>query len=316
MEEPLTSRVPAAVSYGSFSETRHSHSSCSDRITTGETSCDGVPGCCYDPTIIPDTEVFYPPKHLPTAPPSTVETSLGEDGVYSHDPILDHDAEELWRFLMSNLNSPRLAVHLVGTHSETRTRMVTSTDAEGRTSTNTEDYTETVTDFSFHVDVSNHVRPQWSRIVTQPRSGTSTVRETLEEYASSKNVFKEFRVEKVVLWDYDRVAHLLTDLARSAARWGVHVRVDFPKQDWRVSAFASNRYSRAAHSTLVQVLCVLTCLWIVFLPVWAMSRKRMKNRLACEYEMAVSADEFYNRNWGKIQSAVMRQCVGEYLVSL
>lgn len=235
--------------------------------------------------------------------------------MYSHDPILDHDAEELWRFLLSNLNSPRLAIHVLASHTETRTRIVTRRNKHGTTTSRTENYTETVTDCDFSVDVSSYVLPQWSRIVAQSSRGASTVRETLEEYTSSRNAFKEIRLEKIVVWDYDRVTQLLSDLVRST-RLGCHVRVEFPKQDWKVSALASNRRSRAAHSTLVRVLCVLSCLCVVFWPVWAIARKRMKNRLTCEYQMAVRADEFYYRNWCRIRSAVLQGCRGKSVVAV
>ena len=316
MEEPLTSHVPSAPSYGSSSTI----SSPSDTIATnGDTSCeDSIPGCKFDPTIIPDTQIFCPPRCLPMGPPSTVEAIRGEGGVYSNDQILDHDAEELWRFLTSNLNPPRVAIRLFGSHTETRTRTLTST-VGGTTTIRTEDYTLSVTDFDFRVDVSNYVLPQGFRIVTLSRDRLgepASVRDTLEEYTSSRNVFKELRLEKHVVWDYDRVVQLLADLVRSSTRHGVHVKVGFPKQDSRVSVFASNGYSRAWHSTLVQVLCVLTCLWIVFLPAWAVVRKRMKNRLSCEFDMAVSADEFYHKNCCKIRSAVLRESKGEVLVAL
>lgn len=307
----MASCAPSAPSYGSFPETPPQPSLSAPTTSSYEDSPD-------DPTIIPDTQVVHPPKRAPTAPPSTVETNVGEDGVYSHDPTLDYDAEELWRYLTSNLAPPRVEIRLLGSHTETRTRVVTTT-----TKSRVEKYTETITDCDFHVDVTKYVLPHWSRIVAHPsgrgRSSTATVRATLEEYTSSRNAFKEFHLEKHVMWDYDRVKQLLTDLLRSSTAHGrrhVKISVAFPKRDWKVSAFASNRYSRAAHSTLVRVLCIMSWLWIIFLPAWAIARKRMKNRLTCEYAMAVNADEFYGRNWFQIHSAILRRCQGQHLVAL
>ena len=133
-----------------------------------------------------------------------------------------------------------------------------------------------------------------------------TVRETLEEYASSTNSFKEFRMAKVVVWDIERVDKLLTDLVRSTG-YRRDVTVNFPMQDHKVVALASNDWSRAAHSTVVRVLCVVSCLCICFWPAWAIARKRMKNRLDCEYGMGISADEFYSRNCAEIHAAVVRR---------
>jgi hypothetical protein len=276
--------------------------------------------------IVPDSYAFFPPK-LPSSGPkhSTATAREKFKGVYSHDPILDRNPNELWRFLVSNLRQPRLAVHVSGTHTETRSTgqggIATGQGgiANGGTTT-----THTVTDFSFYVDVSKYVIPQWIRIVARPKSKkdqpTPTLRETLEEYTSSTNPFKELRLEKQLLWDIERITQLLTDLVRSTG-YGVKRRqkitVKFPMQDYKVVALASNQYSQAAHSKVVRVLCVLSCLCVVFWPAWAIARKRMKNRLACEYCMAVSADELYARNCAWIHSSVVgRRESKEWIVAL
>ena len=111
---------------------------------------------------------------------------------------------------------------------------------------------------------------------------------------------------KVVLWDTDRLKKLLTDLVRSTG-YRRDVEVKFPKQDYKVVVLASNMWSRAAHSTVVRVLCVVSCLCICFWPAWAIARKRMKNRLNCEYGMGISADEFYSRNCAEIHATVLRR---------
>jgi hypothetical protein len=145
---------------------------------------------------------------------------------------------------------------------------------------------------------------------------TPTLRETLEEYTSSTNPFKELHLEKQLLWDIERITQLLTDLVRSTG-YRSKITVKFPMQDYKVVALASNQYSQAAHSKVVRVLCVLSCLCVVFWPAWAIARKRMKNRLACEYGMAVSADELYSRNCAWIHSSVVgRRESKEWVVAL
>jgi hypothetical protein len=260
--------------------------------------------------IVPDSYAFFPPKLPSSGPkPSTATAREKFKGVYSHDPILDQNPNELWRFLVSNLRQPRLAVHVSGTHTETRSTgqggIATGQGgiANGGTTT-----THTVTDFSFYVDVSKYVIPQWIRIVARPKSKkdqpTPTLRETLEEYTSSTNPFKELRLEKQLLWDIERITQLLTDLVRSTG-YGVKRRqkitVKFPMQDYKVVV-------QAAHSKVVRVL---------FWPASAIARKLMKNRLACEYGMAVSADEFYARNCAWIHSSVVgRRRSKELIVAL
>ncbi|KAG0569989.1 hypothetical protein M758_6G125400 [Ceratodon purpureus] len=291
------------------------------RISDSSTSPSEPPGY-YD--RVPNSHVFFPPKYPTPGPkPSTAESyekvakkfsrQKEVKGICSQDPILDDNPTELWRFLLSNLRSPSLAVLLLGTHTESSS----STDSNGHSTTTT----RTVTDFSFQFDVSKYVMPQWSRIVAEPRKASKgeatpmpTVLETLEEYTSSKNPFKEFRLDKLVLWDMERVTQLLTDLARSTG-YQHTIQVHFPMQHYKVVALASNGYSKAAHNKAVQVLCVVSCLWILFWPAWSIARKRMKNRLSCEYGMAVSADEFYSRNAQRIHSAVVQRCKSEQMVA-
>jgi hypothetical protein len=79
------------------------------------------------------------------------------------------------------------------------------------------------------------------------------------------------------------------------------ITVKFPMQDYKVVV-------QAAHSKVVRVL---------FWPASAIARKLMKNRLACEYGMAVSADEFYARNCAWIHSSVVgRRRSKELIVAL
>ena len=268
--------------------------------TKKESASSSPPG---DFDIVPDSHAFFPPKFPSSGPkPSMAKAREKIKGVYSHDLILDRNPNELWRFLVSNLRQPRLAVHVSGTHTETRSTGV---------GTETKTTTVTVTDFSFYVDVSKYVIPEWTRIVARPKSKkyqlgmpTPTLRETLEEYTSSTNPFKELRLEKLVLWDIERITQLLTDLVRSTG-YGVKrrqkIKVKFPMQDYKVVV-------QAAHSKVVRVL---------FWPASAIARKLMKNRLACEYGMAVSADELYSRNCAWIHSSVVgRRRSKELIVAL
>ncbi|KAL1738971.1 hypothetical protein HDZ31DRAFT_86044 [Schizophyllum fasciatum] len=69
--------------------------------------------------------------------------------IISHDRHLNEDGEALYRFLLSQSSTPPiLRITCEGTHTEHKTRQVTR---DGRTTT--ESYSETVTDFSFAIDV-------------------------------------------------------------------------------------------------------------------------------------------------------------------
>lgn len=245
----------------------------------------------YD--IVPDTRVFFPPERPSRAPASKVETVQKKKGLYSFDPLLDHNTDELWRFLVSNLSRPKLTIRVHGTH----------TRSTGSSSTTT------VTDFKFDIDASQYVVPQWARLYTRPptKQGTApTVKETLEEYTGSKNSFKEIRLMKVLDWDFDALKKAIKDVVRSTG-YRSSVKVTFPMQDYKVVAAASNEYSKAAQDKAVRVLCCVSLLCLVFWPVWALARKHMKDRLVVEFAMAASAQEFFSRNNARIHWAVSQR---------
>jgi hypothetical protein len=72
--------------------------------------------------------------------------------------------EALYRFLLSQAETPpTFLVHCYGTHDETHTRLVDRTDSRGRRYTDTELYTETVTDFDFNIECQVPPRTtQWT----------------------------------------------------------------------------------------------------------------------------------------------------------
>ena len=107
--------------------------------------------------------------------------------------------EALYRFLLSQAEtSPTFLIQCRGTHNETRSRLVTKTDDQGNQYTETEYYTETVTDFDFKirhpvplrcspiVDCSGATEPAYrgrmSREVGLPGDTTKADRATMKRF--------------------------------------------------------------------------------------------------------------------------------------
>ncbi|KAI0052875.1 hypothetical protein FA95DRAFT_1170490 [Auriscalpium vulgare] len=92
--------------------------------------------------------------------------SSDQSSIISHDPHLNKDGEALYRFLLSQARTPpTYIVHIQGVHVERRSRLVTTKDRHGHSRTETEYYNETVTDFDFKIDLSQHVpsyATQWT----------------------------------------------------------------------------------------------------------------------------------------------------------
>ena len=98
---------------------------------------------------------------------------------------------------------PTFFIHCRGTHNETRTRLVTRTDAQGRQYTETEHYTETVTDFDFKI--GQPVPPgatQWTAVDEEPAYRGRMSREvglpddTTKADRSTMKRFKAWRMER------------------------------------------------------------------------------------------------------------------------
>jgi hypothetical protein len=110
--------------------------------------------------------------------------------------------EALYRFLLSQAETPpTFLIHCRGTHKEGRTRYVHKTDAQGCRHTETEHYTETVTDFDFKI--SQPVLPgatQWTVADEEPAYRGRMSREvglpgnTTMANSSTINRFKAWRV--------------------------------------------------------------------------------------------------------------------------
>ncbi|CAE6478586.1 unnamed protein product [Rhizoctonia solani] len=87
-------------------------------------------------------------------------TSSGN--IYSHDKHLNEDGEALYQFILSRAKAPpKFILKCRGTHPEERTRYVTRTkNIDGRNVTQIErqTHTETIVDFDFAIDVSQHFR--------------------------------------------------------------------------------------------------------------------------------------------------------------
>jgi len=90
----------------------------------------------------------------PEFTPYDAEHWMSKDGaIISHDHHLNEDGEALYRFLLSQAETPpTFLIHCRGTHEESRPHHVEKTDKKGRRYTDTEYRTETVTDFDFMIE--------------------------------------------------------------------------------------------------------------------------------------------------------------------
>ncbi|KAI9509541.1 hypothetical protein F5148DRAFT_978145 [Russula earlei] len=138
----------------------------------------------------------------PPFTPYVAECKVSGDKTISHDSHLNEDGEALYRFLLSQAETPPVfLVHCLGVHTTTRTR--TSTTPSGATTT--ESYTETVTDFSFHIGQRLLPRAtQWTVGDEEPVHRGRMVRET--GLPGSTNKAQSAQVERFKAWSEERTS--------------------------------------------------------------------------------------------------------------
>ena len=75
----------------------------------------------------------------------------------------------------------------------------------------------------------------------------------------------------------------------------------------RITAHSSSKLSRFSHSTLVRVLCVISCLFLIFGPIYLCLRAAgsTKDQIVADYSMVAPIDTFLHFNAGVIANAAM-----------
>ncbi|KAL4243489.1 hypothetical protein ABKN59_001277 [Abortiporus biennis] len=108
-------------------------------------------------------DVFVPPggeEPPPEFTPYNAEYFVnGSGNIVSHDKHLNEDGEALYRFILSHSQTsyPKYVIDISGSHSEQRFRTVSYKDNQGHLRTRTESYTETIIDFAFKIDLTQHL---------------------------------------------------------------------------------------------------------------------------------------------------------------
>ncbi|EJU03876.1 hypothetical protein DACRYDRAFT_77677 [Dacryopinax primogenitus] len=87
-------------------------------------------------------------------------TVMQSGNIVSHDPHLNEDGEALYRFLLFQSSvRPTMEIRIVGTHSSTTYVETVHRDAQGRERINRTPRHDTVTDFSFRIDLAKLLNP-------------------------------------------------------------------------------------------------------------------------------------------------------------
>jgi hypothetical protein len=106
-------------------------------------------------------------------------------------------------------------------------------------------------------------------------------------------------LKKQVVWDFGEINRIINIIARNTGYTG-QLAIDFFTPNDKITAYSDSLLSKMAHDTCTNVLCVLTCLCVIFWPIYCLTKHKMSNRLVAEYGMTITEAQFYNLYYWKI----------------
>lgn len=178
-----------------------------------------------------------------------------------------------------------------------------------------------MTDFHFNIDLSPYICDYWWRVaVIRSQEAIKeneyvTFRDALEQYTRSERSIKDIVLRKQIHgWDYDGLRKHIVHLVRSTG-YRDSVNVTFPTSATQIIARSPSTLSRFSSSTCVRVLCVLSCLWIIFAPIYCCLRSmgKTRDRIVADYSILATPEIFLQKNSATIATAVHRRSMGRYI---
>lgn len=220
-----------------------------------------------------DAYVLTPNQITPISGASTAQASFTANGnVESFDQMLEFNVDEIWKFFITNLHAPKLFVNISGSHTTHHRRR----NSHGSTTI----HTTTVTDFDIKLDVSHYINQIWSKIVCEPRRGTQefkTFRQILEDYCASDKTFKDIILKKQVIWAYNEIYMICYNIVRSTGYYH-SVNISFQNYGNEVQVHTGNAWNKMANNVCCRVLCVVSCLCVLFWPMYCGMKKKNSHR--------------------------------------
>ncbi|CAG8585513.1 10672_t:CDS:2 [Ambispora gerdemannii] len=227
-----------------------------------------------------------------------------QEGVFSDDDKLNKESESLFRFFQAHNDKPQMAVSILGYHEESRSEHYFYTDDQGVRQSGTRHYTEQVTDFHLNLEVTEYIS-DYGKITTVPEKNkpTKEIKELLEEYIKHKNSLKEIEMRKMVKWEYEGISKAITAAIRSQG-YSKYLTISYPLRNHIVTVHSNTKLSRFARHPVTKFLCILSCLWIIFLPLSWLYKKSFKNQLRSEFQVNIPAGQWFNQNVQTIVATV------------
>jgi hypothetical protein len=249
---------------------------------------------------VPKTKILVR-NECPPYVHSTAVYKTTAKGVETFDNRLDSNSSELWNFFMTHVEAPpEMDVVIQGTHQETETYTTTSENNTTQVHTRT----ITVVDFCIRIGVSHYVNNTWHQIAVSPEKDgiTYSFQQVLDLYTKSESTFKKITLGKVIDWDFDHLKIALFNLVRPHYR--DNITIAFEQRKNSIKVVCGNGWSAISENGCVRCLCVVSCLWIIFYPIYCCMRTNINRKINANYKMNLAGADFYQRNAATIVGAV------------
>ncbi|CAF2150140.1 unnamed protein product [Rotaria magnacalcarata] len=206
-------------------------------------------------------------------------------------------------------------------YEKTYTEMESYEDFDGTYQTRSVKNSRVVPEFSFSIDLSPYICEQWQRVAVIP-SGKAriageivTFRDALEQYTLSNKKIKEIVLKKQCHgWNLEELKKKLIALVRSTG-YQNSINVTYNRVNYQIAARSSSKLSQFANSTVVHVLCCISCLCIIFGPIHYCLHTigSARNTIVAEYMMMKSDDIFLQLNAQIIVNSVIQRSRNSYI---
>ncbi|KAI7832912.1 hypothetical protein BX661DRAFT_178770 [Kickxella alabastrina] len=227
-------------------------------------------------------------------------------GYSSSDPRLNTDPEALLRFINECNDRPLITIEVVGSHTVRKEFQRVFTLENGQTRRETRTQVETVEDFRFYLDLTPYIHETGTLRITTGNDDEpmwDTPQQLLSDYTITGSALKKLRVNKKVTWDFAQMDNEIAALVHCIG-YPHTVSVSFPTDNDRIVVRSHSRLTKVWLHPVTIFFCVVSCAWVVGLPIKRRAGKRWKNRLDSEFGVMVSPMEYISRNSALIYDMV------------
>ncbi|CAB4397523.1 unnamed protein product [Rhizophagus irregularis] len=230
-------------------------------------------------------------------------------GVISKDPKLNKEPKILYDFFLSNNDKSEMAITIHGYRTEEKdgtTHVISG--SHGYEYEKRDVNTVEITDFIFKIDLSDHILSQGEISTIPPKDDddydikdSNDIMQVLEEYCNSGVGFKEIEMIKVIIWDYEPLSKVIATIIRQQHYYN-NIKISYPLRNNIVKVQSTSTLYSFTKNKWIKLFCLLTCLWIIFWPIWWLYRKFYTVQIKSEFRMKISTKEWFENNVSYIVS--------------